>query len=694
MPGEVKLWDLAAGKEKKALEGHTATVFAVAFSPDGKALVSGAWDNTARVWDPATGKELKVLEGHTDAVRSRRLQPRRQDAGDGGLRRAGQAVGRGDVEGNRHVRGPRRRRQRRRLLTGRQDPGHLQAARRAARPRRGHASGTPRLGPSGTCCTTSAARCWRSASRRTARRWRRPAARRRTSARSSCGTRSPAGERTCAARAPAVGRGAGLLEGRQRPGHRAAASCGRAGEVHLWDVAPTPAEVVLTGHAAAVTCGAFAADGKTLATGSSRQDRPALGPGRAPRAPDAEGPHGRQSRRWRSLRRRQDRLQRRRGPDGPGLGRDDRQGGRRRSPASASPWSGLALSPDGKALAAACGGDAKGDGPGEVRVYDLAAGKQRAILAGHPRAGRGRGLRAGRQAARFGERRRHDEGVGRGHAGQSGKPGHVGRRRAPWRSRPTAGRWPRGCGWTNRATGAGGPTSSCACWTRRAGTSGRSASGRRGRRWACPSPRTAGAWRRPAATAPRRCGQPAGGIRKLSRLAADRRPARTCDPPPNSRRSVMIRYCFLAAAACAAAGGGAGAGGRRLPRCPRCADKIDKFVAQRWASEKAHAGAGGRRRRVPPPRLPRPGRPHPLASARSATSWTTPARTSGPAPSSGCSTGPPTSTISPTSGRRCSFPRTTPTTSSRVIYMPSFEAWLRKQFAGQRRPTTRWCASC
>jgi WD40 repeat protein len=46
---------------------------------------------------------------------------------------------------------------------------------------------------------------------------------------------------------------------------------------------------------------------------------------------------------------------------------------------------GLALSVDGKLLAAACG-DEKGTGPGAVRVYDLTAGKEKKVLAGHARA--------------------------------------------------------------------------------------------------------------------------------------------------------------------------------------------------------------------------------------------------------------------------------------------------------------------
>jgi WD40 repeat protein len=37
---------------------HDADVTTVAFSPDGKRLASGSWDNTARVWEAATGREV------------------------------------------------------------------------------------------------------------------------------------------------------------------------------------------------------------------------------------------------------------------------------------------------------------------------------------------------------------------------------------------------------------------------------------------------------------------------------------------------------------------------------------------------------------------------------------------------------------------------------------------------------------
>jgi len=60
-------------RPRAVLKGHTDQVDALAFSPDGKFLVSGAWDGTVRRWDVATGRELaryKMIgdDPHLDAV--------------------------------------------------------------------------------------------------------------------------------------------------------------------------------------------------------------------------------------------------------------------------------------------------------------------------------------------------------------------------------------------------------------------------------------------------------------------------------------------------------------------------------------------------------------------------------------------------------------------------------------------------
>jgi len=49
--------DLTAAR---TLTGHTDYVESVAFSPDGKKVLSGSWDHTARLWDVQTGKLQRI----------------------------------------------------------------------------------------------------------------------------------------------------------------------------------------------------------------------------------------------------------------------------------------------------------------------------------------------------------------------------------------------------------------------------------------------------------------------------------------------------------------------------------------------------------------------------------------------------------------------------------------------------------
>jgi WD40 repeat protein len=57
----------AAGGEPKVLKGHLLSVTALAFSPDGKRLVTCGSDDSARIWDVATGDCLRTLDHGADA---------------------------------------------------------------------------------------------------------------------------------------------------------------------------------------------------------------------------------------------------------------------------------------------------------------------------------------------------------------------------------------------------------------------------------------------------------------------------------------------------------------------------------------------------------------------------------------------------------------------------------------------------
>jgi len=73
----IRIWDAQTRSPVlDPLEGHTDYVQSVAFSPDGKRVVSGSYDKTIRIWDAQTGSPvLDPLEGHTRSVRSVAFSP-------------------------------------------------------------------------------------------------------------------------------------------------------------------------------------------------------------------------------------------------------------------------------------------------------------------------------------------------------------------------------------------------------------------------------------------------------------------------------------------------------------------------------------------------------------------------------------------------------------------------------------------
>ncbi len=57
------------------LHGHEEAVSGVAFSPDGRRIVSGSGDKTLKVWDAETGTETLTLRGHERRVRDVAFSP-------------------------------------------------------------------------------------------------------------------------------------------------------------------------------------------------------------------------------------------------------------------------------------------------------------------------------------------------------------------------------------------------------------------------------------------------------------------------------------------------------------------------------------------------------------------------------------------------------------------------------------------
>ena len=71
----IKIWNANTGQCLKTLEGHSYFVNSVAFSPDGKKIVSGSYGGTIKIWNANTGKCLKTLNGHTYSVESVAYSP-------------------------------------------------------------------------------------------------------------------------------------------------------------------------------------------------------------------------------------------------------------------------------------------------------------------------------------------------------------------------------------------------------------------------------------------------------------------------------------------------------------------------------------------------------------------------------------------------------------------------------------------
>lgn len=68
----IRIWDTATGASvSEPLKGHTGPVTSVVYSPDGRQIVSGSWDHTIRIWDATTGAPVgEPLKEHADTVSS------------------------------------------------------------------------------------------------------------------------------------------------------------------------------------------------------------------------------------------------------------------------------------------------------------------------------------------------------------------------------------------------------------------------------------------------------------------------------------------------------------------------------------------------------------------------------------------------------------------------------------------------
>jgi WD40 repeat protein len=61
----LKIWDAKTGKLVATLKGHTDPVYCLAWTADGKTLISGSSDESIRTWNTTTWQQIAALTGHT-----------------------------------------------------------------------------------------------------------------------------------------------------------------------------------------------------------------------------------------------------------------------------------------------------------------------------------------------------------------------------------------------------------------------------------------------------------------------------------------------------------------------------------------------------------------------------------------------------------------------------------------------------
>lgn len=76
----IKLWNIVTGNQIKTLKGHENTILSLAFSPDGKTLISGSdiankGYGMIRVWDVEIGQQIKSFESHAKRIWSVAYSP-------------------------------------------------------------------------------------------------------------------------------------------------------------------------------------------------------------------------------------------------------------------------------------------------------------------------------------------------------------------------------------------------------------------------------------------------------------------------------------------------------------------------------------------------------------------------------------------------------------------------------------------
>lgn len=90
--GIVRLWEAKTGREIESIQADKWSMYCAAFSPDGKRIVTGGAERTVKVWDVKTRHLLRTFTGNRVPIYCVAFSPdgKRIASGGGGERSGGE----------------------------------------------------------------------------------------------------------------------------------------------------------------------------------------------------------------------------------------------------------------------------------------------------------------------------------------------------------------------------------------------------------------------------------------------------------------------------------------------------------------------------------------------------------------------------------------------------------------------------